>query len=63
LAIKNWLLRHDSAQSYTFFFTREFLTKSNVTVLPPPHTPYFSVYPIEDKGRKAAILTQLRWWR
>jgi hypothetical protein len=33
---KNWLLHHDSALSRTSFFTREFLTKNNMTVAPLP---------------------------
>jgi hypothetical protein len=38
----NWLLHHDNVPSHTSFPTREFLTKSNITVLP---TPYFSLFP------------------
>jgi hypothetical protein len=40
---KNWLLHHDSAPSHTSFFTREFLTKRYMTVV--PHPPYFSLFP------------------
>jgi hypothetical protein len=37
---KNWLLHHNNAPSHTFFFTREFLTKNNMTVIPhPPYSP------------------------
>jgi hypothetical protein len=43
---KNWLLHHDNTPSHTF--TREFLTKNNMTVI-PPCTLLFSVSPIEDK--------------
>jgi hypothetical protein len=35
---KNWLLHHDNAPSHTFFFTKEFFTKNNITVV--PHSPY-----------------------
>jgi hypothetical protein len=31
---KNWLLHHGNALSHTSFFTRDFLTKSNMTVVP-----------------------------
>jgi hypothetical protein len=34
---KNWLLHHGNAPSHTSFFTREFLTKINMTVV-PTHT-------------------------
>jgi hypothetical protein len=34
----------------TFPFTREFLTKNNMTVVPHPH--HFSVCPIEDKNER-----------
>jgi hypothetical protein len=40
---KNWLLHHDYAPSHTSCFTREFLTKNNLTVV--PHLPYFSLFP------------------
>jgi hypothetical protein len=43
----NWLLHQDNSPSQTSFFTREFLTKRNVTVI--PHPLYFSVFPIENK--------------
>jgi hypothetical protein len=48
---KNWLW-HDNALSNTSFFTREFFTKSNMTVV--PHSPYFSLFSqlkIKQKGR------------
>jgi hypothetical protein len=33
-------LRPNNAPSHTFFFTREFLTKTNITVVNhPPHSP------------------------
>jgi hypothetical protein len=36
---KNWLLHHDNAPSHTSFFTREYLTKNNMTVVSqPPYT-------------------------
>jgi hypothetical protein len=38
---KNWLLHHDNVPPNTSFFTREFLTKRNVTVVSYP--PYFSL--------------------
>jgi hypothetical protein len=57
---KNSLLLHNNAQSHTSFFTREFLTKNNMTVIPhPPYLPDlapcdFSLFPrskIKLKGR------------
>jgi hypothetical protein len=51
LATKNWLLHHNNAQSHTSFFTREFFTKSNITVISNP--PYISLFPwlkIKVKG-------------
>jgi hypothetical protein len=33
---ENWLLHHDNAPSHTSFFTLEFLTKSNITIVPHP---------------------------
>jgi hypothetical protein len=39
---QNWLLHHDNTASHTSFFTREFLTKNNMTVI--PHPPYFSLF-------------------
>jgi hypothetical protein len=33
---KSWLLHHNNTPSYTSFFTREFLTKNNMTVVPHP---------------------------
>jgi hypothetical protein len=38
----NWVLHHDNAPSHISFFTREFLTKNNLTVA--PHPPYFSLF-------------------
>jgi hypothetical protein len=58
---KNCLLNHDNAPSHTPFFTRDVLTKNNMTVVPhPPYSPDlapcdFSMFP--------AILSQLRWSR
>jgi hypothetical protein len=48
---KNWLLHHDNAPSHTLIFTREFFTKSNMTVV--LHPPRFSVSPLKLnlKGR------------
>jgi hypothetical protein len=54
---KDWLLHHDTAQSHTSSFTREFLTKNNITVVPcPPSSPDlapcdFSVSPLKMKLR------------
>jgi hypothetical protein len=47
---KNWLLHHDNAPSHISFFTRNFLTKDNVTIVPNP--PHFSVLVIEDKTER-----------
>jgi hypothetical protein len=47
---KNWLLHHDNAPSHTSLFSREFLTKNDITVIPYP--PYFSVSLIEDKTER-----------
>jgi hypothetical protein len=33
---KNWLLHHDNAPSHISFYTRELLTKTNMTVIPHP---------------------------
>jgi hypothetical protein len=55
---KNWLLHHDNAPFHTSFFTREFLTKNNMTVIPhPPYSPdlapcNFPVSPIKDKTER-----------
>jgi hypothetical protein len=38
----NWLLHHDNAPSHTSFFTREFFTKSKMTVI--PNLFYFSLF-------------------
>jgi histone-lysine N-methyltransferase SETMAR len=54
------MLHHDTAPSHTFFFTREFFTKGNMTVVPhPPYSPdltlcyffLFSRLKIKLKGR------------
>jgi hypothetical protein len=64
---KNWLLHHDNALSHTSFFTREFLTKNNITVvIHPPYSPdlapcdfsHFSS--IEDETESLPFLTQPR---
>jgi hypothetical protein len=44
---KNWLLHHDNAPSHTPFFTRELFYPKQHDCL--PESPYFSVYPIDDK--------------
>jgi transposase len=55
---KNWLLHHDNAPSHTSFFTREFLTKNNMTVVPhPPYSPDlapcdFSLFPLLKRKLK-----------
>jgi hypothetical protein len=49
-----WLFNHDNGLFHTSFFTREYFTKNNITVV--PHLCYstdlvprnFSVFPIED---------------
>jgi hypothetical protein len=46
---RNWLLHYDNAHSQASFFTREFLTKKNVSVVPPP-TLLFFVSLIENKS-------------
>jgi hypothetical protein len=33
---KNWLFNHNNTTSHTSFFTREFLTKSNMTIVQDP---------------------------
>jgi hypothetical protein len=33
---KNWLLHHDNVPSHTSFLTKEFMTESNITVIPHP---------------------------
>jgi hypothetical protein len=43
LATKNWLLHHDKAPFHASFFTREFWSKNNMTVVPYP--PHFSMFP------------------
>jgi hypothetical protein len=56
---QNWLLHHNNAPSHTSFFTREFLTKNNMTGIPhPPYSPdlapcNFSVSRIEDKTERS----------
>jgi hypothetical protein len=47
---QTWLLHHDNAPSITSSITREFLTKGNMTVVPP--SLYFSVSPIENKTKR-----------
>jgi hypothetical protein len=50
---KNWLLHHDNAPSHTTFFTKEFLSKNNITAV--FHTPCFFLFPqvkIKLKGRQ-----------
>jgi hypothetical protein len=55
---KNWLLNHDNIPSYSSFFTREFFTRNNMTVIPhPPYSPdlapfNFSVLLIGDKTER-----------
>jgi hypothetical protein len=53
LATKDCVLHYEKAPSQTTYFcTREFLTKNNMTVF--PHSSYFSLYPrlkIKLKGR------------
>jgi hypothetical protein len=39
----NWLLHHDNAPFHTYFFTREFLTRNNMTVI--THPLYFYLFP------------------
>jgi hypothetical protein len=41
---KNWLLHHDKAPSHTSSFTKKFLTKSNMIVVPHP-IPILSLFP------------------
>jgi hypothetical protein len=69
---KNWLFHHDNAPSHTSFFTRELLTKINMTVV--PHSLYFPLLPwlktklkgrhfdttemIEDKRRRCVTPSQ-----
>jgi hypothetical protein len=38
---KNWLWHHDNTPSHTTFFTMDFLTENNTTVIPT----YFSLFP------------------
>jgi histone-lysine N-methyltransferase SETMAR len=55
---KNWLLHHDNTPSHTSFFTTEFLSKNNMTVIShPPYSPDlaprdFSQPPVEDKTER-----------
>jgi hypothetical protein len=51
---KNWLLHHYDPPSHTSFFTMEFLTKSNMTVI--SHPPSFSVSLIVDKTERLPFL-------
>jgi hypothetical protein len=39
----NWLLHHGNTPSHTSFFTWEFLTRNNMTVV--PNRPYFLLFP------------------
>jgi hypothetical protein len=49
---KNWLIHHDNSPSNNYFFTREFLSKNNMTVIPhPPHFHLFSRLKIKLKRR------------
>jgi hypothetical protein len=48
---KNCLLRQEKASSHTSFFTTEYVTKNNMTVV--FHPLYFSLYPpFEDKTER-----------
>jgi hypothetical protein len=47
----NWLLRHDNAPPLTSLFTREFLTKSNITVVSTEPTFLFARLKIKLQGR------------
>jgi hypothetical protein len=54
---KNWMLHHDNALSHTSFFTREFFTKNNMTIISKP--PHFFLFPwlgIELKGYHFATI-------
>jgi hypothetical protein len=51
--LTNWLLLHNGA-SHTSFFTRDFKTKKQYDC--PPHPPYFSVSPTEDKLKAWKVL-------
>jgi hypothetical protein len=48
---KSWVFRHDNTPSHATFFTGEFFTKTNITIVPPP-TLFFSVSPKEDKTER-----------
>jgi hypothetical protein len=50
---KNWLLYHYNTPSCTSFFTRELLTKNDMTLA----STYFSVSPIEDKTERPPLDT------
>jgi hypothetical protein len=43
-------MHHDSSLSHISVFTREFFSKTNMTIV--PHLPYLSVSPIEDKTER-----------
>jgi hypothetical protein len=52
-------LHHSTAPSHTSFFTRGFLTKNNMTII--PHPPNFSLFPIEViEAESEAVLNTLR---
>jgi hypothetical protein len=49
---KNQLFHHDNTPPHTSFFAREFLTRSNMTVIPrPPYFPLFFQFKIKLKGQ------------
>jgi hypothetical protein len=50
LESKELAVAHDNAPSNTSLFIKEFLTKNNMTVVPP--TLFFSISPIEDKTER-----------
>jgi hypothetical protein len=54
----DWLLHRDNAPSYISYFTRESLSKGNMTVLLHSRT---YLFPNRRWNWNAAILTQLRW--
>jgi transposase len=50
----NWLFQHDNAPYHTSFFTKEFWTKNNMTIVLQPS--YFSSFsPIEYKTEGAPL--------
>jgi hypothetical protein len=53
----NWVLYHENAPFLTSFFTKEYLAKSNMTIVPNPS--YFSLFPrlkITLKGRNSDLI-------